>query len=175
MRMSGRAWVFGDDIAIDEQMLPMRFMTRQEYDFDEMARHLMAGADPGFPERVRPGDLIVGGLNFGQGNAHVLAFLTMRHLRLGILAESMARGAFRAAINAGVPVLTPCPDLRRHLASGDPVEVDYAEGLVRDLRTGAEVRVPPLPELLRRIVEAGGGFAYAKQVYAQRRAPGGPS
>lgn len=159
----GRAWVFGDDIPNDGGLMALRFVREQQYDPAVLAPHCFAEIDPRLAGRVRPGDLVVAGRNFAHGNAHIQGFLGLKGLGVGLLAESMSRGAFRAAINAGVPLLTPVRDITKTVSSGDDVHVDFLTGRIRNVSRGVEIETCPLPELLREIVAAGGGIAHMRR------------
>ena len=157
----GRAWVFGDNIPNDGGLMPLRFVREQQYDPSVLAPHCLSEVDPSFAAKARPRDLVVGGRNFAYGNFHVQGFLGLKGLAVGLLAESMTRGAYRAAINAGVPLLTPVEGLTAAaVASGDELEVDFLVGRIRNISRGTEIVAEPLPEVVREIIEAGGGIGH---------------
>ena len=159
----GRAWVFGDDMPNDGGLMALRFVREQQYDPAILAAHCFAEVDPEFARRVKPGDLVVAGRNFGYGNAHIQGFLGLKGLGVGLLAESMSRGAFRAAINAGLPLTVPVPGLRDAVQSGDELEVDFIAGRIKNVSRGVDLQAEPLPAVLREIIGAGGGIAHMQQ------------
>lgn len=160
---TGRAWVFGDDIPNDGGLMPLRFVREQQYDPKALAPHCFSEVDPTFASRVKPRDFVVAGRNFAYGNFHIQGFLGLTGLGVGLIAESMTRGAYRAAINAGVPLLTPVPRLDGRIATGDELEVNFMTGRIVNRTRGTDVVAEPLPEVLRSIVGAGGGIGYMKQ------------
>lgn len=158
----GRAWVFGDDVPNDNGFMPISFVRAQQYDPTVLAKSAFADLDPTLAGRIRAGDILVGGRNFGRGNPHVQGFLGLKGLGVAVLAESMSRGPLRACVNAGVPVLTE-PLLRGFAAQGDILAVDFETGHVANETRGTTLEIAPLPPLMREIVAAGGGLAYSKQ------------
>lgn len=159
----GHAWVFGDDMPNDGGLMALRFVREQQYDPAILAAHCFAEVDPAFARRVKPGDFVVAGRNFGYGNAHIQGFLGLKGLGVGLLAESMSRGAFRAAINAGLPLTVPAPGLRDAVQSGDELEVDFVAGRIKNVSRGVDIQAEPLPPVLREIIGAGGGIAHMQQ------------
>ncbi len=149
----GRAWVFGDHINTD-LILPSEAMYGKVPE-DEVKRYVFRAIRPEFAERVRPGDLVVAGVNFGCGSSRPAARV-LKELGIAcVLAESFSRIFFRNAINLGYPVLV-CPGITRAVRDGDELEVEPLEGRVRDLTTGEELQAEPLPPFVRQLVEAGG-------------------
>jgi 3-isopropylmalate/(R)-2-methylmalate dehydratase small subunit len=161
-RWKGRAWVFGDDVPNDNGLMPIAFVRSQTYDPAVLAKNAFADLEPGLAARIAPGDIIVGGRNFARGNPHVQGFLGLKGLGVAVLAESMQRGPLRACVNAGVPVLAPCAELRGFATQGDVLVVDFEHGEVVNETRGTRLSMPPLPSLMREIVAAGGGLAYSK-------------
>jgi len=161
-RWRGRAWIFGDDVPNDNGFMPIRFVRSQTYDPAVLAKSAFEDLDPTLAARIRPGDILVGGRNFGRGNPHVQGFLGLKGLGVAVLAESMSRGPLRACVNAGVPVLAPAPSLRGFAADGDILLVDFESGDVRNETRGSSLTVEPLPPLMREIIAAGGGISFMK-------------
>ena len=155
----GRAWKFGDDMPNDEGIMPLAMTRAQEYDADVLAKHCFEQVLADFASRVRPGDIVVAGRNFGHGNPHIQGFLGLKGCGVGLVVSSMSRGPLRACINAGVPLLR-MPDAPSVCEDGDRLRVDFATGRIENLRSGAVHEAPPLPALMRDIVEAGGGIGY---------------
>ena len=118
----GKCWRFGDNLGIDGAIMPLRFALSRETDPMILRDFLMSEIDPDFSKKVRPGDIIVGGRRFGQGNPHIQGFLGIKGHGLGLVAESIPRGSFRNVINAGVPFLAPCPDVTSTCETGDDLE-----------------------------------------------------
>jgi len=153
-----RAWVFGDDLDTD-QMVPGRyapFMVGQ----DKFQDYAFYDARPGFAKEVRPGDILVGGENFGCGSSREYAVAALKKLGIGgIVAKNFARIFFRNCINLGIPVLesTDAVDI---VTDGDAVTLDLAAGLIRAPR--GEARLRPLAPFAQEILSAGGVVAYLR-------------
>ncbi len=152
----GRCWKVGDNLGIDGDIMPLRFALAREMDPEVLKDHLFEEIDPGFPERCSPGDIIVAGRRFGQGNPHIQGFLGIRGNGLGLVAESIPRGSFRNAINAGLPFLADAAGVTGECEPGDDLEVNFETGLLRNLTRGTERRYAPLEAELRAIVAVGG-------------------
>jgi 3-isopropylmalate/(R)-2-methylmalate dehydratase small subunit len=158
----GRCWAFGDNLGIDGDIMPLRFALSREMNPMVLRDHLMSEIDPDFPKKVKPGDLIVGGRRFGQGNPHIQGFLGMRGHGLGLLAESIPRGSFRNAINAGIPFLVPCPNVTKLCGTGDELEVDFSTGQMRNHTRGETHQFQPIEPELRAIIARGGWAEHVK-------------
>ncbi len=154
--LRGRCWRFGDNVGCDGDMMPFRFALARETRLDALRDYAMTGLDPDFPKKARPGDIVVAGKRFGQGNPHIQGFLGLKALGLGLVVESIPRGSLRNAVNAGVPILPECPGISAALRDGDQLEVDFASGAIRNLSTRTDYRATPLPPPLLDIVRRGG-------------------
>lgn len=154
-----RAWVFGDDLDTD-QIVPGRyapFMVGQ----DKFHTYAFCDARPGFATEVRPGDVLVGGENFGCGSSREYAAAALKkHAIGGVVARSFARIFFRNCINLGIPVLESS-DALSLVRDGDEVTLDLAAGVLRGPRGSSRLR--PLPEFAQRILAAGGVVAYLRE------------
>ncbi|OLD10963.1 MAG: homoaconitate hydratase [Chloroflexi bacterium 13_1_40CM_3_70_6] len=153
-----RAWLFGDDLDTD-QIVPGRyapFMVGQ----DKFHLYTFCDARPGFAKEVRPGDLLVGGENFGCGSSREYAVAALKKLGLGaVVAKSFARIFFRNCVNLGIPVVESA-DAAALVRDGDDVTLDLAAGVLRTPRGDARLR--PVPEFAREILAAGGVVAYLR-------------
>ncbi len=159
MRLEGRVHKFGDDINTDYIISgKYKFKT---LDMQELAKHVMEDIDPSFVQRVRPGDFIAAGKNFGCGSSREQAprALLAAGVR-GILAKSFARIFFRNAINCGLFVVECDTD---SFETGDEVAVDLEKGEVRNLTRGVTFSVPPLPQVMITILREGGLVSYFKK------------
>lgn len=162
-----RAWVFGDDVDTD-QIIAGRYLVKA--DPRELARHVMEAIDPKFASKVRQGDVIVAGRNFGCGSSREHAAIALKAAGISaVVAESFARIFYRNAINQGLPAVV-CKGVRKGFKSGDSVEVDLEAGEVRNLTTGKTFRFQPMPDFVMRILRAGGMLPYLKQTLGK----GGP-
>ena len=152
MVLRGRAHKFGDDVNTDYIISgKYKFKT---LDMSELARHVFEDIDPNFVKRLKPGDFVVAGRNFGCGSSREQAPLALKHAGVGaVLAKSFARIFFRNAINTGLPVVECDTD---GIEDGDELEVDLERGVVRNLTKGTEIPVRPLPKVMLRILQDGG-------------------
>lgn len=151
--IKGTAFVFGNNLDTD-QIYPGQYL--ELVATDDIGRHAMEGADPNFPKAFKPGDIIVGGTNFGCGSSREHAAIALKAVGAGvILAESFARIFYRNAINLGLPLLVS-PNISSQVSSGDMLIVDLAEGVVQNQGTGAELRAEPMSEYVFDILESGG-------------------
>jgi len=157
----GKAFKFGDNVNTDA-IIPARYLVKTDPRF--LAAHAMEGSDqPDFARRVREGDVVVAGENFGCGSSREHAPVALTGAGVAcVIARSVARIFYRSAINIGLPLLE-CPEAADGISAGDEVEVDLASGTVRDATTGRVFRVEPLPEFMRAIFDAGGLVEFAKK------------
>ena len=166
----GRCWKFGDNLGIDGAIMPLRFALSRETDPTVLRDFLMSEIDPDFPKKVKPGDIIVAGRRFGQGNPHIQGFLGIRGHGLGLVAESIPRGSFRNVINAGVPFLAPCEGVTGTCETNDELEVDFSTGLMRNLTRSTERQFAPIERELRDIIAVGGWKEHVKRRIAHSAA-----
>jgi 3-isopropylmalate/(R)-2-methylmalate dehydratase small subunit len=167
MHFRGRTWLFGRNINTDLIFPKMWF--RPTYEPGEMASHLMVGIDEDFPNKVRRGDIIVGGLNFGCGSSREEAAAAMKEAGIaGVVAPSFGRLFMRNCINVGLPIVVT-PNIDEQVTEGDELEIDLSEGSIRNLRSGLVARLPPMaPESLA-LLEDGGIANYTRRVLQERR------
>ena len=159
-KIAGVAWCYGNDINTD-LIYPGRYLS--SYDRDEMASHAMAGLDPVFSSKVKRGDIIVAGSNFGCGSSREQAAMCLKYAGVSaVIAESFARIFYRNIINQGVMALIT-PDAIQFAKSGDRIELHVREGRAINLTSSKECAFEPLPEFLAEIVEAGGYVQYLKK------------
>jgi len=155
----GRAFKFGDSISTDH-ITPGR-LAHLRSNLPELAKHVLEDADPTFVSRVKPGDFIVAGGNFGLGSSREHAPLVIKMAGVSaILAKSVARIFFRNAINLGLPVLICDTD---KIDDGDELQVDLAAGTVRDITNGSRLTFSKIPEVMLRILGEGGLIPYIKK------------
>jgi 3-isopropylmalate/(R)-2-methylmalate dehydratase small subunit len=147
------AHVYGDNVDTDV-IIPARYLTSTEP--EELARSCMEDIDAGFVERVRPGDVMVGGRNFGSGSSREHAPLAIKGSGVSVIvAESFARIFFRNAINVGLPIVE-CPGVTDGAATGDVFRVDLDAGTVENVTRGRSFAATPLPAFMQEILDAGG-------------------
>ena len=157
--LKGRAFKFGDSISTDH-IIPGRYANLRS-NLPELAKHVMEDADPAFAKRVKKGDFIVGGVNFGLGSSREHAPLVIKMAGVeAILAKSVARIFFRNAINLGLPVLI-CDTAK--IKDGDELEIDMKAGVINDITAGEKRTFSPIPEAMLRILDEGGLLNYIKK------------
>ena len=163
--LRGRAWTFGDDVSTDA-IAPGKYL---KLTAAEIAPHVMEGIDPDFARQVRPGDIVVGGKNFGTGSSRETAPAALKEAGVScVVAVFFARIFFRNAINIGLPVVE-CPEAGR-IAPGDELEIDLEGGRIRDLTQGFELDALPLPEHIMELIRLGGLVPFLERKVAERRA-----
>ena len=156
---TGKVYKYGDNVDT-EVIIPARYLNAPSP--DELAKHCMEDIDASFAGKVKPGDIIVGGANFGCGSSREHAPIANRACGVRcVIAASFARIFYRNSINIGFPILE-CPEAAAAIQNGDAVSVDFDSGLIRDETTGAEFRATALPPFIGRIVEDGGLLPYLK-------------
>lgn len=157
--LKGRAFKFGDGISTDH-IIPGRF-THLRSNLPELAKHVMEDADDTFASRVKEGDFIVAGSNFGLGSSREHAPLVIKMAGVkAILAKSVARIFFRNAINLGLPMLICDTD---KIADKDELEIDLAAGIVRDTTNGSQLTFNKIPAAMLLILDEGGLIPYIKK------------
>jgi len=154
--ISGKAWKFGDNVDTDV-IIPGKYL--RTTDMNVFASHVMEGIDPLFSQKVRKGDIIVAGKNFGCGSSREQAPLALKYAGIAcIVAESFARIFFRNAINVGLPII----EARIDCEEGDNIEIDLEKGIVKN--NGKTYPATKLPDFLREILADGGLVEHRKKV-----------
>ena len=167
----GVAHRFGDDVSTDHITSGRhRFLAR---DMAALAAHCLEDVDPEFARRVRPGDFVVGGRNFGCGSSREYAPRVLQALGVrAVVARSFARIFFRNAINIGLPAVEADTDA---IAAGDRLRLDLAAGTIEDLTRDLALRCRPYPPVMLAILQDGGLVAHLKKHGTYRLAPDGRS
>ncbi|MBN1161350.1 MAG: 3-isopropylmalate dehydratase small subunit [Dehalococcoidales bacterium] len=157
--LKGKAHKFGDGISTDH-IIPGRYAHLRS-NLPELAKHVLEDADADFSKKVKHGDFVVGGSNFGLGSSREHAPLVIKMAGVSaILARSAARIFFRNAINLGLPVLI-CDTGR--INDGDELELDLAAGTVRDLTNGETLTFGRIPGVMLKILNEGGLIPYIQK------------
>lgn len=154
--LKGKAFKFGDNVSTD-LIIPGRYAHLRS-NLPQLAKHVMEDADPTFVEKVKPGDFIIAGKNFGLGSSREHAPLLIKMAGVSaILAKSVARIFFRNAVNQGLPVLICNTD---KIDAGDEMEVNLANGVVADLTKGIQLSFSKIPRVMLDILGEGGLIPY---------------
>ena len=152
--MKGRAHVYRRDHINTDEIIPARYLTTDSE--KELALHAMEDIDPDFVKKVRPGDIIVAGADFGCGSSREHAVWALRGAGVAcVVADTFARIYYRNAVNNGYPGVE-CRGIARGVSDGDELDIDLRGGTIRNLSTGREFRFALLPDFAFRIAESGG-------------------
>ena len=157
--MQGRCWKFGDNLSLDDDILEFAKVFVEGVrvsDPEYLKKHVFTNLIPDFSERAKPGDIVVAGKRFGQGNPHIYGLLGLAGLGVGLIAESVPHFTYRMIVAAGLPTLPFFNDIGAHAEDGDELRVDFRVGEVENLSRGVRCASDPLPDALRDIIELGG-------------------
>lgn len=152
-------WVFGDGISTDH-ITPGRFYHLRG-DIPALAEHTLEDANARFAAEARPGEIVVGGKNFGQGSSREHAALVIKQRGIPVvLAKSFARIFYRNMVNVGImPVICDTSGFE----TGDKLKIDLANGSVKNITRNTELNFSPLPDIMRSILAEGGLVQYLKK------------
>lgn len=157
--VTGKVFRYGDNVDTDV-IIPARYLNAPSP--EELAKHCMEDIDASFASTVRPGDIMVGGANFGCGSSREHAPIAIQACGVRcVIAASFARIFYRNAINIGFPILE-CPEAAAAIQAGDTVSVDFATGVIRDDTTGKTFQAVAFPAFINRIIDHGGLLPYLK-------------
>jgi 3-isopropylmalate/(R)-2-methylmalate dehydratase small subunit len=160
MKFKGKVHKFGNDVNTDE-IIPARYLNTS--DPEELAKYCMEDADPDFVKKMKKGDIIVAGENFGCGSSREHAPISIKAAGIScVIAESFARIFYRNAINIGLPIFTSA-EAAQAIKQGETVEVDSSKGEIR--RAGRETVYSSevFPKFINEMIKSGGLMAYAKK------------
>lgn len=153
MNTQGKVFKYPDNVDTDV-IIPARYLNSS--DAKELAQHCMEDIDADFVNKVKAGDVMVAGWNFGCGSSREHAPLVIKTCETGcVIAKSFARIFYRNAINIGLPILE-CPEAAEEINAGDEVSVDFTTGVITDITTGKTYKAQPFPEFIQNIIEKGG-------------------
>jgi 3-isopropylmalate/(R)-2-methylmalate dehydratase small subunit len=165
MLIKGKTWRFGDDIDTDA-IIPARYLNTS--DPAELARHIMEDADKDFPAKVKAGDVIVAGKNFGCGSSREHAPIAIKAAGIrAVVARSFARIFYRNAFNIGLPIFES-EAASEAVREGQEIEIDADKGIIRNLATGEEYRSNPIPPFMQELIAAGGLVEWTKRKLANQ-------
>jgi len=160
MELKGSTWKFGSDIDTDA-IIPARYLNTS--DPSELAKHCMEDADQAFPSKVKSGDIIVAGKNFGCGSSREHAPIAIKAAGIScVIAKTFARIFFRNSFNIGLPIFES-PEAAEHISEGDQVAVAADTGVITNLTTGKTYRATPVPPFMQEIIAAGGLVNYVAE------------
>ena len=161
MKFSGRAWVYGDNVDTDV-IIPARYLNTS--DASELAKHCMEDIDENFVKKIKKGDMIVAGYNFGSGSSREHAPIAIKASGVScVIAKSFARIFYRNSFNMGLPIFESS-NAADDIKDADEIEVDADRGVIKNLTTGKIYKATPIPEFMQELINAGGLFGYAKEL-----------
>ena len=153
MQAKGYVHKYGDNVDTDV-IIPARYLNI--LDKKKLAAHCMEDIDPGFQKAAKPGDIVVGGQNFGCGSSREHAPMVLLECGVScVIASSFARIFYRNAINIGLPILE-CPEASKKIEKGDQVAVDFGTGTITNLTKNESYTAEPFPAFIQEIIAAGG-------------------
>ena len=153
MNTKGTVYKYPDNVDTDV-IIPARYLKNPNA--QELAQHCMEDIDPEYVKKVKPGDVMVAGWNFGCGSSREHAPLVIKTCGTGcVIAKSFARIFYRNAINIGLPILE-CEAAAEEIQAGDTVEVDFDTGIITDVTTGKTYQAQPFPPFIQNIIRCGG-------------------
>ena len=155
----GKVFKYGDNVDTDV-IIPARYLNIA--DFNELSTHCMEDIDKDFAKNVKEGDVIVAGNNFGCGSSREHAPATIKANKVScVIAKSFARIFYRNAINIGLPIIE-C-DKTDEIDANDNITVDFENGLIKNITKEKEYKINVFPDFIKKIINAGGLMAYAKE------------
>ena len=157
MNAQGTAYKYGDNVDTDV-IIPARYLAIQ--DKNELAEHCMEDIDKDFVKKIKKGDIVVAGKNFGCGSSREHAPLVIKVSGVScVIAETFARIFYRNAINIGLPIIES-KAASEGIDDGDEVEIDFDSGIIKNLTKNEEYKGQPFPEFMQKIIKAEGLVNY---------------
>ena len=156
MNAHGNAIKYGDHIDTDV-IVPARYLATQDH--KELASHCMEDIDKSFIGRVKPGDIMVAGVNFGCGSSREHAPIAIKASGIScVIAKSFARIFYRNAINIGLAILE-CDEASACIDEGDEVEIDFDTGVITNRTKNQRYQAQPFPDFIKDMIAKGGLMA----------------
>lgn len=160
MKAEGKVIKYGNNVDTDV-IIPARYLNTS--DPAELASHCMEDLDAEFVKKVRKGDIMVAGRNFGCGSSREHAPIALKASGIScIIAETFARIFYRNAINIGLPIIE-CPEAAADIGDGDEVGIDFDTGVITNKTTGRSYKGVPFPEFMQELIAADGLIGYIKR------------
>ncbi len=157
MKAHGKVLKYGDNIDTDV-IIPARYLN--SYDPQELASHAMVDLDPTFVDRLNPGDIMVGGRNFGCGSSREHAPLALKTAGVScVIAKSFARIFYRNSINIGFAILE-CEEAADDIDEGDDVEIDFDTGIIYNNTKDHQYQAQAFPPFLQKMINVNGLVNY---------------
>ena len=156
----GKVFKYGDNVDTDV-IIPARYLNSS--DPNELSTHCMEDIDKEFVSKVKKGDIIVAGKNFGCGSSREHAPISIKASGVScVIAETFARIFYRNSINIGMLIIE-CPEASKEIEQGDDVEIDFNTGIIKDITKGTTYQGQSFPEFMQKIIAAGGLVNYINE------------
>ena len=153
MIAKGLVHKYGDNVDTDV-IIPARHLNTADH--KELASHCMEDIDTEFVNKVKPGDIMVGGENFGCGSSREHAPIAIKASGIDcVIAKTFARIFYRNSITIGLPIME-CPEASEGIDAGDEVSIDFDSGVITNVTKGETYQAAPFPEFIQEIITAGG-------------------
>jgi 3-isopropylmalate dehydratase small subunit len=160
MKLTGKVWKFGNDVDTDA-IIPARYLNT--IDPKELAAHCMEDADAEFASKVKPGDIMAAGKNFGCGSSREHAPIAIKAAGVScVIAHSFARIFYRNAFNMGLPILE-CPEAAEKIQAGDELELDLDSGVIVNKTRNETYHAHAIPPFMQKLIAAGGLIEYVRE------------
>ncbi len=160
MLFNGKTWKFGDDVDTDA-IIPARYLNTS--DPQELAMHVMEDADIDFPSKVKAGDFIVAGKNFGCGSSREHAPIAIKAAGIqAVIAKSFARIFYRNAFNIGLTIFESA-EASEKIKEGDIIQIDANNGIIKNITKNEQYSVKPIPPFMQELISAGGLIEWTKR------------
>lgn len=167
LKFKGKAWVFGDNLNVDKEIVPFRERESGLIKPGEFGKWCMTPVDPDFPKKVKKGDVMVVGSNMGCGQAHYSSNQAIKQCGIScVIAESFDRNFFRNSIAIGLPIIE-YKGIKQKVKEGDELEVDLHTGEIKNLTTKKTLKFTPFPDFLLDVLEADGAEPYGNKLIAE--------
>jgi 3-isopropylmalate/(R)-2-methylmalate dehydratase small subunit len=163
----GTCHLLGDDVSLDDGIIPSRFAAQRVTEPRELVPHLFESIDPALAQRIEPGDIVLAGRNFACGKPRLQGFIALAALDLAVLCTSMPYKMLRRAVARAIPVIVGGPEPHSIATAGDEIDIDFSTGAVWNLSRDIRTAVPAMPSILRDIVAGGGMQATLKDWLAR--------
>jgi 3-isopropylmalate/(R)-2-methylmalate dehydratase small subunit len=160
MLIKGKVWLFGNDIDTDV-IIPAKYLNTS--DPKELAEHVMEGVDRDFSNKIKEGDIIVAGKNFGCGSSREHAPIAIKASGIhAVIAKSFARIFYRNAFNIGLPIFESL-EASEKIKETDEIEIDANRGTIKNITRQEEYKAKPIPGFMQELIEAGGLVEWTKK------------
>jgi len=167
---NGRCHVFGDDIPLDDGLIPFDLAIRRVFEPERLIPHLFETIRPGFADVAKRGDVVVAGRRFACGKAHVQGFIALRAMGIAVACESMPFNSFRGAVSSGLTFMINCEGIASQFRDGEAIEADFSTGSIKNSTTGVRLSYAPLDPMIREIIAGGGTRGYLTRWWSENGA-----